>query len=48
MVGDIRDDKQPTRGEQVGGIIGCVALALALVLLLWLSGRGLMEAATRR
>lgn len=39
---------RPTPGEQLGGVIGCVALLLALALLVWLSGRGLWEAASRR
>jgi hypothetical protein len=39
---------RPTTGEQLGGVIGCIALLLALLLLVWLSSRGLWEAAARR
>ena len=42
------EDPRPTSGEQLGGVIGCIALLLALVLLVWLSSRGLMEAVARR
>jgi len=47
MEGDKPEGPRPTPGEQVGGVIGCVALLLALTLLVWLSTRGLLQAAGR-
>ncbi len=40
MADEPRDERRPTRGEQVGGIVGCLALLLALALLAWLGIRG--------
>jgi len=40
MKDDKPQDHGPTAGEQLGGIIGCVALLLAVLLLAWLSWRG--------
>ena len=45
MEGDKPEGPRPTPGEQLGGVIGCVALLLALALLVWLSTRGLLQAA---
>ena len=45
MEGDKPEGPRPTPGEQLGGVIGCLALLLALALLLWLSSRALWNRA---
>lgn len=40
MDDDRREPPRPTRGEQIGGVIGCLALLFALLLLAWITWRG--------
>jgi hypothetical protein len=47
MEGQKPEVPRPTPGEQAGGVIGCIALVIALALLLWLSSRGIMESLAR-
>ena len=47
MEGQKPEVPRPTPGEQAGGVIGCIALLIAIALLLWLSGRGLLESMSR-
>ena len=37
MADERRDGPRSTRGEELGGIIGCLALAAAIALFLWLA-----------
>ena len=48
MTDERREEPRPTRGEELGGIIGCLALAVAIALFVWLSvGAGCSPAVPR-